>query len=197
MVVPPSANERACLPVTIGRVRIWADDQLDMRVTEPTALGRLLRQRRRELGYSRARAGELAGISQSTIESWEIGRVQKPPFEDVLRMARTLGISIAELEAVVLPGGSPGHVDEVSSPRTRRGLLDEAIVRLGWSEADAAEALNITSERVRELRTGSREPSVLETMTLMALLAAFPAPGGEVEPAEVAATLARLRRAQV
>jgi transcriptional regulator with XRE-family HTH domain len=65
-------------------------------------LGRLLRERRVALGYSRARVAEVVGIKAGTLEGWELGRVTKPPVHDVLRLARFLGISADEVEAAVL-----------------------------------------------------------------------------------------------
>ncbi len=78
-------------------------------------LGRLLRERRVALGYSRARVAEVVGVKPGTLEGWELGRVTKPPVHDVLRLARFLGISAAEIEAVVL--GEP-------TPRTERAATD-------------------------------------------------------------------------
>ena len=162
-----------------------------------TALGELLRRRRVELGYSRTRAAELSGINASTIEAWEMGRVGKPPIHDVLRLARALSISTAELEEAVMgeeppraaaasggSGGQPGAIP----------LLERAIALLGWSEQDAAGALNTSSERVRGLRRGDGELSVLEVMSLIAVLAAFPSGAGGASEQEVADLLAQLRR---
>ena len=67
-----------------------------------TTLGRLLQSAREELGYSRTRAAELSGVNASTIEAWEVGRVLKPPFQDVVRLARVLSISMSELERCVM-----------------------------------------------------------------------------------------------
>jgi transcriptional regulator with XRE-family HTH domain len=164
-----------------------------------TALGELLRRRRVELGFSRTRAAELSGINASTIEAWETGRVGKPPIHDVLRLARALSISTAELERTVMGeermrsaatgrqrGASPGAIP----------LLERAIALLGWSEDDAAGALNTSAERVHALRRGEGELSVLEVMSLIAVLAAFPSGSGGASEQEVADLLAQLRRAR-
>ena len=158
----------------------------------PTPLGRLLQERRRQRGYSRTRAGELAGLSPSTIESWELGRVSKPPIHDVLRLARTLEIPTADLEQAVLPD-CPAAEARPPAPGTNAPLLDQAMAVLGWSESDAAAALNTSPPRVRALRCGGEDLSVLEVMTLTALVAAF---GGtsKLPPEQVAEALARLRR---
>ncbi len=159
-------------------------------MTKSTPLGRLLQERRQQLSYSRTRAGELADLSPSTIESWEVGRVSKPPIHDVLRLARVLGIPTVEVERAVLPPGEPAA--EVQPPALPPGapLLDQAVAALGWSERDAATALNTSPARVRALLRGEGDLSVLEVMTLTALIAAF---RGATTPEQVAQELARLR----
>lgn len=162
-----------------------------------TALGELLRRRRVELRYSRTRAAELSGINASTIEAWEMGRVGKPPIHDVLRLARALSISTAELEQAVMgeePAGSASTGDERGGRPGAIPLLERAMALLGWSERDAAGALNTSAERVRALRRGEGELSVLEVMSLIALLAAFPSGAGGASDQEVTDLLAQLRR---
>lgn len=158
----------------------------------PTPLGRLLQERRQARGYSRTRAGELAGLSPSTIESWELGRVSKPPIHDVLRLARTLEIPTGDLERAVLPD-SPAADVEPTSPPSHAPLLDQAMAVLGWSESDAAGALSTPLARIRALRRGDDDLAVLEVMTLTALVAAFRG-AGDATPEQVADALARLRR---
>lgn len=159
-------------------------------MTGPTPLGRLLQERRQLLGYSRTRAGELAQLSASTIESWEVGRVSNPRIYDVLRLARVLEISTAEVERAVLPGQPPDEPQPAVLP-SGAPLLDQATTLLSWSDRDAATALNTSPARIRALRRGEDDLSVLEVMTLAALLAAF---RGATTPEQVAEELARLRR---
>jgi hypothetical protein len=130
-----------------------------------------------------------------TIESWEQGRVSKPPIHDVIRLARVLEISTAELEAAVLSEAGPSAA---AAPEQQIGavpLLEDALAVLGWTEADAAAALDTSVERLRNVRAGAAELSVLEVMTLTALIAAFR--GGAQVPTrgEVNRTLGQLRRA--
>lgn len=158
-------------------------------MTKSTPLGRLLQERRQQLSYSRTRAGELAELSPSTIESWEVGRVSKPPIHDVLRLARVLGIPTVEVERAVLPGEPAAEAQPPVLP-PGAPLLDQAVAALGWSERDAATALNTSPARVRALRRGEGDLSVLEVMTLTALIAAF---RGATTPEQVAQELARLR----
>jgi transcriptional regulator with XRE-family HTH domain len=162
-----------------------------------TALGDLLRRRRVQLGYSRTRAAELSGINASTIEAWEMGRVGKPPIHDVLRLARTLSISTAELEGAVMGAQSmraPAESSPAPAPPGAMPLLERAIALLEWTEGDAAGALNTSAERVRALRRGQGELSVVEVMSLIAVLAAFPSGVGGASEREVADLLAQLRR---
>ena len=65
---------------------------------EQTALARLLQERREVAGYSRARLGKTLGISPGTIEGWELGRIGKPPFHEVIRIASFLDISFEDLQ---------------------------------------------------------------------------------------------------
>lgn len=180
-----------------------------LRVVAMKPLERLLRSRREQLGYSRTRAAQLSGVNASSIEAWEQGRVSKPPIHDVLRLARVLSIPIGELERSVLEeidaadaggaGAAPaalpretGDVGLVGLP-----LFDRAAMLLGWSDADAASALNTSPERVAGLRRGEGELSVLEVLTLIAVTAAFPSGRGGATQPEVDDLFARLRGASV
>jgi len=175
-----------------------------------TTLGRLLQSAREELGYSRTRAAEMSGVNASTIEAWEVGRVLKPPFHDVVRLARVLSISMSELERCVIEehdgedadygsaeseSESAGARDPEARSATDVGLalLQRATEVLGWDDGMAAEALNTSRARIGRLRRGTDELSVLEVMTLVAMLAAFPSGRGGATRAEVDDLLARLR----
>jgi transcriptional regulator with XRE-family HTH domain len=176
-------------------------------VTPPrTELGRLLKARRESLGYSRIRAAQLSGVNASSLEAWELGRVNKPPIHDVVRLARTLSISMEDLERTVMPPGV--SADEPSGHADRNGdgallgvdglpLIERAIGLLGWAEADAAVVLQTTPERIHALREGDGELTVLEVVTLIGVLARFPAARGGASEPEIEDLLARLRRVPV
>src|SRR5437660_11229913 len=68
---------------------------------EQNALARLLQERREGSGYSRARLGALVGVSAGTIEGWELGRVGRPPFHDVMRIVSFLLIPLEEIQRSV------------------------------------------------------------------------------------------------
>ena len=148
---------------------------------EQTALARLLQERREAAGYSRARLGKAVGISAGTIEGWELGRVGKPPFHEVMRIAAFLRIPLEDLQrAVFADAGTVPDPDE--QPRLperkkagrKRGpgavpLLEAAFRLYGWSdEAQAAEALATTPEQVRAWRRGSRRMGIADYMGLTA-----------------------------
>lgn len=183
-----------------------------LRVVAMKPLERLLRSRREQLGYSRTRAAQLSGVNASSIEAWEQGRVSKPPIHDVLRLARVLSIPIGELERSVLEeidaadAGGAGGAGAAPAARPRETgdvglvglpLFDRAAMLLGWSDADAASALNTSPERVAGLRRGEGELSVLEVLTLIAVTAAFPSGRGGATQPEVDDLFARLRGASV
>lgn len=136
-----------------------------------TALGRLLQTRREARGYSRTRAGAILGIPPGTIEGWELGRVAKPPLQDVLRLARFLGLSAAEIEVAVLEeseaeAGSP----QLSSEAGAAHLLEQAIALFGWTDAQAATALQTTETKVKAWRAGKVSMTLPEVMTVAALI---------------------------
>lgn len=172
-------------------------------------LRQLLRSRREELGYSRTRASQLSGVNANTIEAWEVGRVLKPPIQDVIRLARVLSISLEELEQAAMqedgsgdrggPGTELGERAAVSAAAKGVGLplLARAMDLLAWNDRDAAQALSTSSARIRRLRGGADELSVLEAMTLIAMLAAIPPRRGGATQPEVDELLALLRRPRV
>jgi transcriptional regulator with XRE-family HTH domain len=140
-------------------------------VSPRTALGRLLQARREALGYSRTRAGAILGIPPGTIEGWELGRVAKPPLHDVLRLARFLGLSAAEIEAAVLEESGVAAGTPEPSPETGAvHLLEQAIALFGWTDAQAATALQTTETKVKAWRAGSVAMTLPEVMTVAALI---------------------------
>ena len=132
----------------------------------------LLQERREASGYSRARLAELVDVPAGTIEGWELGRVAKPPIHDVLRVARVLRISVGEIEGAVLDSEEPS-TRPVSGEVEGRGavpLLEQAIALFGWTEEQAAAALQTSVARVRAWRRGSRDMTLSEVMTVAALI---------------------------
>lgn len=165
-----------------------------------TALGRLLQERREAAGYSRTRIAELVGIRPGTIEGWELGRVGKPPVHDVLRLAHVLRIPPDDIQRAVFE--DTGDLPRVPEPRGRRKgkrgrllsqpaplpLLEVASRLFGWSDdAEAAEALGTTSERVRRWRTGAEQMALADYLTLTSMIAVAAAEattGGDARAAD-------------
>jgi len=148
---------------------------------EQTAVARLLQERREQAGYSRVRLAELVGISAGSIEGWELGRVGKPPFHEVIRIAAFLRIPLEDLQqAVFADGGTVPDPDEHPGiPQRRRPgrkkslgavpLLEAAFRLYRWrDEREAAEALATTPDQVRAWRRGSRRMSIGQYMALTA-----------------------------
>lgn len=115
--------------------------------------------------------------------------MSKPPIHDVLRLARVLEIPTADLERAVL-FDQPAPEVEPTALASSAPLLDRAMALLDWSDRDAASALDTSPARIRALRRGDEDLSVLEVMTLTALVAAF---RGGATPEQVAHELSRLR----
>ena len=162
------------------------------------ALARLLQERREAMGYSRSRVGELVGIPPGTIEGWEIGRVAKPPLQDVLRLARVLRISPEEIDAAVL-GPADANADRGNaSGDGGRGapLLEQAITLFGWSDEQVAAALETSVSKVRAWRSGTVATTLPELMTVSALLGlhAATSAGGEAPPVhDIAAAVTQMQ----
>ena len=115
---------------------------------EQTALARLLQERREAAGYSRAKLGTIIGISAGTIEGWELGRVERPAFHEVMRIATFLRIPLEDLQAAVFadagtvpePDKHPGTPERKKAGRKKRlgavPLLEAAFRLYGWQRRD-------------------------------------------------------------
>lgn len=146
---------------------------------EQTALARLLQERREAAGYSRAKLGKAIGIGAYSIEAWELGRVSKPPFHEVLRIATFLRIPLEDLQRAVFadagtvpePDEFPGAPERKKAGRKKRlgavPLLEAAFRLHGWrDENEAAEALGTTPEKVRAWRRGNERMDIAQYLTL-------------------------------
>ena len=150
--------------------------------SERTAVAQLLQKQREQAGYSRAKLGEVLGISPGTIEGWELGRVERPPLHDVLRLAKFLQISYDDLLAAAMADSAaiPPQQD-VSSGVARKAksrktfapipLLEAAFRLFRWKgDQDAAAALNASPEQVRRWRRGSERMNVVDYLSLTAIV---------------------------
>jgi transcriptional regulator with XRE-family HTH domain len=145
-------------------------------------MAQLLQEHRERAGYSRAKLGELLEISPGTIEGWELGRVERPPLHDVLRVAAFLQIPYDDLltAATADSGGVPSHGD-VSPAGARKTkpkktleaipLLEAAFRLFRWKdENEAAAALNVSPDKVRRWRRGPELMTVVEYVSLTAIV---------------------------
>ena len=145
-------------------------------------LAGLLRERRERAGYSRAKLGELLGISPGTIEGWELGRVERPPVHDVIRLASFLQISYDDLLAAVTAdsGGIPARRDGSSAGARKTGpkkllgaipLLEASFRLFRWKgEDEAAAALAVSPDQVRLWRRGAEPMNVVDYLSLTAMV---------------------------
>jgi transcriptional regulator with XRE-family HTH domain len=146
---------------------------------EQNTLARLLQDRREAAGYSRARLGKIVGVSAGTIEGWELGRVGRPPFHEVMRIASFLRIPLEDIEQAVFAdaGPVPDRDEHPGQPERKRAgrkkrpgavpLLEAAFRLYGWSdEQEAADALGTTSEQIRAWRSGRERMDVAHYMAL-------------------------------
>jgi transcriptional regulator with XRE-family HTH domain len=147
-----------------------------------TALAKLLQGQRELAGYSRAKLGELLKISPGTIEGWELGRVERPPVHDVIRLAEFLRVPRDDLVAAVVAdsGGVPQQQDDSSgvarkSKRKKASgtapLLEASFRLFGWrDDEDAASALNVNPGQVGRWRRGAEPMSVVDYLALTAMV---------------------------
>jgi transcriptional regulator with XRE-family HTH domain len=144
-------------------------------------VAQLLQEKRECAGYSRVKLGELLGISPGTIEGWELGRVERPPLHDVLRVAAFLQIPYDDLLAAATAdsGGVPSHGDgspgraRKMKPKTLETipLLEAAFRLFRWKgENDAAAALNVSPDQVRRWRRGFEPMDVVDYVSLTAMV---------------------------
>src|SRR6476659_7173424 len=164
-----------------SRMGISADQQTERTgmPVEQNTLARLLQERRESAGYSRARLGRIVGVSAGTIEGWELGRVGRPPFHEVMRIASFLRIPLEDIQRAVFADAGPvpdreehpGQPERKKAGRKKRPgavpLLEAAFRLYGWTdEAEAAESLATTPEQVRSWRSGRERMDVADYMAL-------------------------------
>jgi transcriptional regulator with XRE-family HTH domain len=148
---------------------------------EQNTIARLLQERREAAGYSRARLGKIVGISAGTIEGWELGRVGRPPFHEVIRIASFLQIPLEDIQRAVFADAgavpnrdeNPGQPERKKAGRKKRAgavpLLEAAFRLYGWNdELEASEALGTTPEQMRSWRSGRERMDVADYMALTA-----------------------------
>ena len=91
----------------------------------------------------------------------------------MLRVARVLRIAVTEIEAAVIEPEEPATEPAVGTSGREPGavpLLEQAIELFGWTEEQAAAALQTSVARVRAWRRGTRGMSLPEVMTVAALI---------------------------
>src|SRR3954454_18214106 len=150
---------------------------------EQNALARLLQERREAAGCSRARRGPIRGLSAGTIEGGERGRVERPPFHEVMRIAAFLRIPLDDIQRVAFadagaipdPEEHPGQLDRKKPGRKKRlgevPLLEAAFRLYGWhDEEEAADVLGTTPDQVRAWRRGSERMDVADYIALTSIV---------------------------
>ena len=150
---------------------------------DQNTVARLLQERREAAGYSRARLGKIVGISAGTIEGWELGRVDRPPFHEVIRIASFLRIPLEDIERAAFAdaGAVPDRDQHPGQPERKKAgrkkqlgavpLLEAAFRLYGWDdETEAAEAMATSPNQVRSWRRGSERMDVADYIALTAIV---------------------------
>lgn len=103
----------------------------------------LIRERRM---WTQVRLAREAGISPTTVSGIESGRISRPHFGTLRKLARALGV---EAEELVSPGAAAGRAEEIASP----GLSLEWAMSSGEDEFERA----LEDAPIEGLNTLSRE----------------------------------------
>lgn len=94
------------------------------------ALGKLLRDKRQELGYSTYEVAAAAGVTESTVVRLEQGRFMAPRPNKLVSFAQALGINLADLYAkagYLLPKDLPSFATylQIKYPRLPKRAVTE------------------------------------------------------------------------
>jgi transcriptional regulator with XRE-family HTH domain len=87
----------------VMRLRIFPDKivfhkgEMAMNEKQAQVLGALLRAKRKELGYSTYKLAEAAGVSNSTVVRFELGRFAAPSPEKLAKFAEALGLNLSDV----------------------------------------------------------------------------------------------------
>jgi transcriptional regulator with XRE-family HTH domain len=103
-----------------------------MNQEQSQALGALLRQKRKELGYSTYQLAEAAHVDQSVVVRFEQGKFAAPRADKLARFAQLLGLSLSDVYAhagYLVPNDLPNFDLYVS--RKYPDLPSEARATLG------------------------------------------------------------------
>jgi transcriptional regulator with XRE-family HTH domain len=98
------------------------------------ALGRVLRSKREELGWSTPEAARRSHIQQSTVVRLELGAFQRPSADNIVRLATALGLNLADvyqLAGLPLPS-LPAYLRSKyrDLPALARAELEDYLVQL-------------------------------------------------------------------
>lgn len=79
---------------------VFCKGEIDMDEERARALGRLLRAKRKELGYSTYELADAAGVNSSTVVRIELGRFAAPSPDKLAKFAKALGMNLGEIFAM-------------------------------------------------------------------------------------------------
>lgn len=107
-------------------------------VRNPTPpFAQLIRQAREAKGLSRPALARKIGVSHQAVEFWETGRVRRPSFENLVRLARELEIPLEQITADVEAMGYQTRSELISQHRA--ALRQVARLRRRALEAGVSE----------------------------------------------------------
>ncbi len=103
------------------------------------ALGERIATMRREHGVTQVQLAEALGVSQQTMQSYEVGR-RRIPVSAMPLVAHTLSVSLEELfgEEAKAPSGKPGPTPRLQQRLERLSQLPRPQQRLVMDMLDAA-----------------------------------------------------------
>lgn len=125
-------------------------------------LGKRMRDRRIELGYSLEEVATEVGVAASTVQRYEAGRITQPKMPVIEVIARVLDVSPAWLI-----GKSDNKGADTISNTTFRTRIRELRESSGYkSQQSFADAFGVAQSTVGNWEAGKREPNYETTLRL-------------------------------
>jgi transcriptional regulator with XRE-family HTH domain len=101
--------------------------------SDPTALGRLVREQRAKLHLTQSELASRVGVSRSAISELEAGRIEQPRASVFARLAAALGLPAAALLAAA---GYPASEVLLELEADELAVLATSLARLAGNERD-------------------------------------------------------------
>ena len=123
--------------------------------SDPTALGRLVREQRAKLHLTQSELASRVGVSRSAISELEAGRIEQPRATVFARLAAALGLPAAALLAAA---GYPASEVLLELEADELAVLATSLARLAGNERDWLRGRLIELRDLLIMRRGNERP---------------------------------------